>query len=252
MEKIQEVLKRLSQNTTRQDSNTKAEYECELCQDNEFIWNIETNTATPCQCREVKRCKRILEDSGISEAFKTKTVNEFKPKNDVQADAKKMAVEYITNFETIRKEKNNSVVLVGQVGSGKTHLTIAIANALLKAGIPVLYMQYREVMTQVKQFITDSEAYQSALNRYKTVQVLLIDDLYKSVTRKGEANESEISIMFEIINYRYLTNLPVLVSSEYTIDEMIDFDEATGSRIGQMCKGRYINFVGAELNHRMI
>lgn len=162
-----------------------------------------------------------------------------------------MAVEYITNFASIRQDRNNSVAFLGQIGSGKTHLTIAIANALLKNGIGVLYMQYREAITNLKQLITDDFEYQQALNRYKTASVLLIDDIFKGAINQGRVNESEMRIMFELINYRYLTKLPVLISGEYDIDTIISMDEAIGSRIAEMCSGRIVIFKGKHLNHRM-
>jgi DNA replication protein DnaC len=192
-----------------------------------------------------------MESSGISDSDKSKTVNVYKPKNDKQKQAKALAADYITNFNTIKSEQNNSLAFLGQPGSGKTHLTIAIANALLKQNIGVLYMPYREVVTRIKQLITDEEEYQREMNKYKTAPVLLIDDLFKFATKDGRINESEMRIMFEIINYRYLKRLPILVSSECLIDEMINFDDATGSRIAEMCKGRTVHLIGKELNHRM-
>jgi len=208
------------------------------------------NLAKRCVCSEGKRYKRILEHSGISEAFRGKTLNGYKPKNKNQIDAKKTAVDYITNFETIKTGMNCSIAFLGQVGSGKTHLAIAIANELLKRGVGVLYMQYREAITLLKQQIRDEE-YQIQLNKYKNAPVLLIDDLFKGSTRNGQVNESEVGIMFEIINHRYLKQLPILVSGEYSIDKMIDFDEAVATRIAHMCKGRMVEFSGKELNHRM-
>lgn len=241
-------------------------FECELCQDNEFIltekpaYTVKENgvekkiyatVAEPCRCRELKIYKRIMESSGISDSDKSKTVNAYKPKNDKQKQAKALAIEYITNFNNIKYGRNNSLALLGQPGSGKTHLTVAIANALLKQGIGVLYMPYREATTRLKQLIIDEEEYQKEMSRYKTAPVLLIDDLFKFATKDGRVNESEMRIMFEIINYRYLKQLPILVSSEYSINEMINYDDATGSRIAEMCKGRMVHLVGKELNHRM-
>ena len=43
-------------------------------------------------------------------------------------------------------------------------------------------------------------------------------------------------VMFEIINYRYLNFLPIIVSSEFTIEKMLEFDEGIGSRIYEMSK----------------
>lgn len=45
-----------------------------------------------------------------------------------------------------------------------------------------------------------------------------------------------INIMFEIINYRYLNFLPIIVSSEFSIDKLLVFDEGVGSRIYEMSK----------------
>jgi DNA replication protein DnaC len=193
-----------------------------------------------------------MQKSGISEAFQEKTVNGYIPRNEQQKAARKMAVEYIINFEKIRTSRNNSIAFLGQVGSGKTHLTIAIANALLKNGIGVIYMQYREAITLLKQVITDDEAFQKEISKYKNIAVLLIDDIFKGATNQNRVNESEMRIMFEIINYRYLAKLPVLVSGEPSIDKMLIMDEAIGSRIAEMCSGRIVSFSGKELNYRML
>lgn len=234
-------------------------FECEICKDTGWIEtdNITTecgavtNGMRRCNCVEVKRCKRILEDSGIAEAFKEKTIKGFVPKNQLQTIAKSTAIEFVKSFEKIKTTKENSIALLGQVGAGKSHLTIAVGNALLKSGIGVIYMQYREAVTQLKQLIREEEEFQRTLNRYKNAPVLIVDDLFKGMLRQGKTNESDLGIMFDLINYRYLKKAPVLVSSEYKLKDLIYFDEAIGSRIGEMCKGRIIEFEGKELNHRM-
>lgn len=241
-------------------------FECPLCKDTEFVvidkvlYTVKENgeekkiygpVAEPCKCREQKYYSRILEHSGISEAFKSKTVREYKPKDKSQEQARSTVIEYISNFDAIRSDRNNSIALLGQPGSGKTHLTIATANELLRRGVGVLYMQYREVITQLKQVIVDDTEYQVQMNKYKSAPVLLIDDLFKGATRDGKINESEMRIMFELINHRYLKQLPLLVSSEFFMDRLIDYDDATGSRIIEMCKGRIVELKGKELNHRM-
>lgn len=199
-----------------------------------------------------------MEASGISDSDKSKTVNAYKPQigkdgkeHIEQKKAKAIAVEYIKNYQTIKSNRNNSIAILGQPGSGKTHLTIAIANELLRRGVGVLYMPYREVVTQLKQVINDEEEYQSQMNKFKTAPVVLIDDLFKGATKDGRINESEMRIMFELINHRYLKKLPILISSEYFARQIVDFDDATGSRIVEMCKDRIVELMGKELNHRM-
>ncbi len=214
----------------------------------EWIIDDKTNTARPCKCREVKTYKRILENSGISEAFQKRTFKNFITVNKPQQilDAKNMAIRYVKEFDNLKNTKNNSIAFLGQVGSGKTHLSIAIANELMKKNIGVLYMQYREAIIQLKQCIMDEENYNREIDKYKNATVLLIDDLYK-----GKITDSDRNIMFEIINYRYLKNSPIIVSSELTVDAIIDIDEAIGSRIVEMCKGHIFEFSGQELNYRL-
>jgi DNA replication protein DnaC len=77
----------------------------------------------------------------------------------------------------------------------------------------------------------DQEYYSKTISKYKTCEVLLIDDLFK-----GKINESDINIVFEIINYRYLNFLPIIVSSEFVIDRLLAFDEGVASRVYEMCK----------------
>jgi DNA replication protein DnaC len=212
----------------------------------EWIIDEKTNTARPCKCREVKAYKRILKSSGISEAFRRKSFDNFKINNPLTAQAKKMAINYVRYFSRIKDQRNNSIAFLGQVGAGKTHLSIAIANELMKQNVGVLYMQYREAITHLKQNMLDEEYYQKEMCKYKTASVLLIDDLYK-----GKITDSDLNIMFEIINYRYLKQLPIIVSSEYTVDKLLNFDEAIGSRIIEMCKKHIIEFHGQELNYRI-
>jgi DNA replication protein DnaC len=107
-------------------------------------------------------------------------------------------------------------------------------------------MPYRDVITAIKQNMLEEEFYKKQLSKYQTAEILLIDDLYK-----GKINESDINIMFEVINYRYLNYLPVIVSSEFTIDKMLNFDEAIGSRIYEMCKDHIVQIEGAENNFRL-
>ena len=214
----------------------------------EWIIDDKTNTARPCKCREVKIYKRILENSGISEAFQKRTFKNFITTNKPQQviDARNMAIRYVKEFDNLKDAKNNSIAFLGQVGSGKTHLSIAIANELMKKNIGVLYMQYREAIIQLKQCIMDEENYNREIDKYKNATVLLIDDLYK-----GKITDSDRNIMFETINYRYLKSSPIIVSSELTVDAIIDIDEAIGSRIVEMCKGHIFEFSGQELNYRL-
>lgn len=116
---------------------------------------------------------------------------------------------------------------MGSVGGGKTHLSLVIANELMKNGVGVIYMGYRDSIIKLKQNIMDASVYDSMMSKYKSCKILLIDDLFKrSVT------SSDVNIVFGIVNHRYFNNLPGIISSEKGREDLIKIDEAIGLRIG--------------------
>lgn len=168
----------------------------------------------------------------------------FQVWNDSAGNMKDTATVYFNEFDEIREKRRNSIMLCGQVGSGKSHLTIALAINFLKRKIDVMYMPYRDVITKIKQNMIDEEYYRRSISKYQTCEILLIDDLFK-----GKVNESDINIIFEIINYRYLNFMPVIVSSEFSVDKLLDFDEGVGSRIYEMCKDYIVEVEKTVLNN---
>lgn len=209
-------------------------YRCPVCKDTG--WVLKTNEkglvfATSCDCR--KRDKSLVEwkHSGINPLNNNMTFSNFQEWNESSKNAKDTAMAYYTRFENIKSNRQNSIIFCGQPGSGKTHLAVALAVNFIKKNKKVVYFQYRDVITKIKHNMLDAEYYERSVSRLKTCEILLIDDLFK-----GRVNDSDINIMFEIINYRYLNFLPVIVNSEFLIDKLLSFDEAIGSRIYEMCK----------------
>lgn len=114
-------------------------------------------------------------------------------------------------------------MFLGQVGSGKTYLSIAILNVLM-----------------------DNEYYTKKIPRFKNAKVLFVYDLFK-----GSFSGSDVNIMFEIINHRYFNGMPVIVSCEKSVEELLKIDEAIGSRLVEMCKVSIVEIRDKRLNYRM-
>lgn len=216
----------------------KTLYKCEKCRDIGWIPIKQEKTndiIVRCDCMRDKKLKGEWKSSGIRTDMCKFTFRNFTPWNEISKYAKNVAMGYFKEFNNIREKRINSILLCGQVGSGKTHLAVAIAINLLETKVKVVYMPYRDVLTDIKQNILDNAYYKKAINKFKTCDVLLIDDLFK-----GKINETDINIIFEIINYRYLNCLPMIISSELTIDKILTIDEAIGSRIYEMSKSYII------------
>ena len=203
--------------------------------------------AISCECREMEKINNGWKAAGINPELSQLTFSTFQVWNESSRIAKSAALAYYKSFNTVRKARQNSILLCGQVGSGKSHISIALALNLLKKNIKVVYMPYRDVITKVKQNMMDEEYYQKLISKFQSCEVLLIDDLFK-----GKITEADINIIFEIINYRYLNHLPMIISTEFLIEDLLIFDEAVASRIYEMSKGHVVEIErGRERNFRM-
>lgn len=230
-------------------SNVMNLYKCDVCKDTG--WIIENNesmqpTFKRCKCQDINSSRNIWVQSGINPDNSDKTFKTFEVINELTKNMKDITTNYYMKFKSIRNDRKNSIAFLGQPGCGKTHLTIALGLNFLKNKINVVYMPYRDVITTIKQNMLDSDYYKKTLVKYQTADILLIDDLFK-----GKITEADTNIVFEIINYRYLNKLPVIISSEHLVEKLLGIDEAIGSRIYEMCKDFIIEIEGKENNYRL-
>jgi DNA replication protein DnaC len=195
-----------------------------------------------------KRVERLFKSSQITEKFRKMTFENFslEDRPSLVHDAFQCAESYLDYYQDIKEERQNSIALLGQPGSGKTHLLTSIANALLDQGVGVIYFPWVEGLNDLKD---DFSQKNEKVQQLKEIEVLFIDDLFKG---RKTATDWQKESLFEIINYRYLNHLPVLISSERDIDEICDEDEGIGSRIYQMSKDFTVVLRGEEgLNYRL-
>lgn len=225
-------------------------YECEKCKDNGFMPVLEDGelVAVECECRRERIARLRLKNSKIPAGMLSIGFREFDCSgNAALENARKKAILYYQNFKSIENTRQNSLILCGQSGAGKTHLGMAVCNNLLnRLQVSVVYMAYRNAVTRIKQVITDKENYYREIGPYCDAQLLYIDDLLK-----GRTTDTDLNILYEIVNYRYMNNGAMVISTEKTPEQLIDFDEAIGGRILEMCRPNIIRLEGQELNYRM-
>lgn len=226
---------------------------CNKCNGSEWVLYTDESgnvIAKPCECAERAKTERRLKASGISDAFQKRTIESFNDKGiDVLVNAKAKAIGFINNYLEQEHTEHNSIMFLGVPGSGKTHLSLAIANKLLnEKGVGCLYMPFRETMTELKHLnsAATSNKYEEQMHKLSTTRLLIIDDLFK-----GTVSDADINYIFQIVNQRYLNQLPFILSSEKTPIQLLDIDEAIGSRLLEQAKGNTIIITNKQLNYRI-
>lgn len=179
-----------------------------------------------CQCLVKKLAMKRVRRSGLGEMYDKLTLDTYSDDTEWQKKLKIKAEEYL-------QEQGGWFFLCGTPGSGKTHLTCAIARELLEAGREVRYMMWRQEAPRLKAMVNDREEYERRMDDLIACEVLVIDDLFK-----GKVSEADVNLAFELLNARY--NSPskrTIISSERDMADILNIDEAVGSRIAERARG---------------
>lgn len=210
-------------------------YNCDKCHNKGLIMRayehngIWSTICSDCECKKIRTTIRRMQKSGLKNIISDYTFAKFTASEPWQQKLKDAAIAYADN-------PSGWFFIGGQSGAGKTHLCTAICRQFLLNCKAVKYMLWRDDVVRLKGCVNDGDEYAALMDEYKRCEVLYIDDLFK--TGKGADGQrqqptgADINIAFEILNYRY--NNPALltvISSECTVDDIINIDEATGGRI---------------------
>ena len=170
-----------------------------------------------------ERIKKIIGASGVGARFMNRTFDKFNtlPENST---AYRTAIGYASNFAQLQADptaqEKNGLLFTGPKGTGKTHLAAAIANKLMNDGVPVLFATMIDLLGKIKSSFDAAKnngiSEESILRIYKTVDLLIIDDIGKE-RPTGWALEK----IYQIINARYEDYKPIIFTSNYSADELV-------------------------------
>ena len=136
-------------------------------------------------------------------------------------------------------EKGHGIYLHGDPGTGKTHLTACMANALLFQGRPVLFTNLGEISKAIRAtFDKKGETEQAFMKKLTDIDFLIIDDFGTERLTKDDQDLWLQEKVYEIINSRYNNNKPVIITSNHTLQEMMTargLSKKTADRIRQKC-----------------
>ena len=124
-----------------------------------------------------------------------------------------VARNYVKNFREIRQQPSPGLLLTGGVGGGKTFWAACIANAMCDRGHTVLMTN---VPTLVQLMTEDFERNKRrVLEQIADADLFILDDLgFERSTSYGHEK------LFEIIDARYLSKRPMIVTTNLSLMEM--------------------------------
>ena len=151
---------------------------------------------------------------------------------------------YCRNYAEKFRKNSESLLMKGATGLGKTHLSLAIANEVIKKGFGVIYASAPSLMTRLEKSYFSNSDDDSALNMIIESDLLIIDDLGTEIH-----GQFSVSLLYNIFNSRMLLNKPIIINTNLTMRELEKiYTERFVSRING--NARKLDFLGDDIRIR--
>lgn len=213
--------------------------------------------AERCECAAVSRVRLFEESSNIPPLYRDASFDNFVLPKDNQiaqrglASILVMVRSYTREFPAGDKP---GLLLVGEPGTGKTHLAVAALRILISRGFEGVFYDYQNLLDRIRSgydpasHTSDKEAYRSVMD----AEILLLDDL--GAHRVTDWVEDVVT---SIITYRCNHRKPLIATTNLTdpdaggavversgssgkVDYRVTLSERIGprarSRLFEMCK----------------
>jgi DNA replication protein DnaC len=174
-----------------------------------------------CECLQRvnnhSRLARLAELSNL-DSYQSMTFDTFNPQGRTGlADKQTVSLIHALNqAQHFARARSGWLLLIGGYGCGKTHLAAAVAHAVVAQGVRTLFLTVPDLLDWLRYSYDDPEAtYEQRFEEIRNVPFLVLDDL-GTQNATSWAQEK----LFQIINHRYLTRLPTVVTSNVDMEEL--------------------------------
>lgn len=138
----------------------------------------------------------------------------------------KEILNYLESYAKSFKQGTHGLLLHGTLGTGKTHLAIALVRAIADRCMRAVYITVPELLVLVQNPIQGERGIIDDLNSY---DLLVLDDVGE-YGGFGWNQELVVSTLFQLIDARYSNRLTTVLVTEMTPDQMDAAESSIGRR----------------------
>lgn len=213
-------------------------YTCPRCRDTGFVDGREK-----CQCLKQKIAQSLYAGSGLQELVTTENFEHLSREYYSGEDLVNFEKNYqhALNFVNHFSSDYRNLYFYGTVGTGKSFLSCCIAKELMDRGYQVIYYSANQLFDKFASYRFRQDMIRDWEDTIFHCDLLILDDL--ATETPGDYVKSKL---FSLLNDRYVAQLPTIISSNVTLNEL---DEHYSERIFSRIISHYdlLKFTGPDI-----
>ncbi len=246
---LQKELRQLLTENGYSEAALEPQYTCQKCHDTGYVEKQGRTVMCACFKQQLVAC--ACEEFNRIVPLKLSTFDSFQLEQYSKEVDPSTGIAPYYHMEKIVKyckayaqgftPHSQSILMKGATGLGKTHLSLAIANEVIRRGYGVMYVSAPELVIKLERerFSRDSDG--DMLEVLTGCDLLIIDDL--GTEHHSSFTDSQVYTLF---NARVLNNKPVIISTNLTMAQLEkDYSNRFVSRINGAAQK--LDFLGEDL-----
>jgi len=189
-----------------------------------------------CDCAEADLRDRALARAGIPDRYGHCNLDEFElwnPEDPTLGKSLRLVQEFVDLFPNTDK----GLVLMGPVGTGKTHLAVAALQQILREKRPPVngrFADFTSLVLEIQMSFDDSGASQrDILQPLVECDLLVVDEL-----GAGKTTPWVMDLLYYLVNTRYLENRLTIFTTNYSDFPKKSGEESLTDRVSQRIRSR--------------
>lgn len=230
------------------------QYQCACCQDTGYI--EADNRTRVCEC--LVKLMSDIECEGLNAAsplelctFESFRLDLYSDRPDASGSTplNRMSniLNYCRHYADTFAPSSRSLLMRGATGLGKTHLSLAIANEVIRKGMSVVYVSAPDILSRLErehfsyQYAKEEDTFSALLK----CDLLILDDLGTEFV-----SQFSVAAVYNLFNSRILQSKPIIMNTNLTLNELVTtYSQRFMSRVMGSCDR--LEFIGEDIRPRL-